>query len=61
MTSMAQWYNVLNRDKRFNLSFMSWKTFLEAMLDPGMHGSTLATLANADCVIGGVDVSTAYM
>jgi hypothetical protein len=58
---MAQWYDVSNRDKRLNVSFMSWKMFLEAMLAPEAHGSTLAMLANADCIIGGVDVSTAYM
>jgi hypothetical protein len=61
MTSLAQWYDVSNKDKRFNVTFIPWKHFLDAMLNPETHGNMLVTLAQADCVIGGVDVSTAYM
>jgi hypothetical protein len=61
MLSLSGWYDTSNRNKCFNVVFMTWKTFFKAMMDPEKHSGVLTNLAQADCVIGGVDRSTAYL
>jgi hypothetical protein len=40
---------------------MTWDTFFKAIMNPKEHKNVLAALAAANCLIGGVDTSTAYM
>jgi hypothetical protein len=61
MTLLSRWCDPRNNDKHFNVSYMTWDTFFEALMDPERHKNVTAMLAASDCVIGGVDVSTPYM
>jgi hypothetical protein len=40
---------------------MNWNTFVEAMPDPTHNHDTWDRMAQADCLIGGIDHSLSYM
>jgi hypothetical protein len=61
MTMLSRWGDPLDVNKRFNVSYMTWDTFFNAIMDPARHKNVTATLGASDCVIGGVDMSTPYM
>jgi hypothetical protein len=61
MTLFGRWRDHRDDNKRFIISYMTWDTFFDALMDPERHKNVTAMLAASDCVIGGVDVSTPYM
>jgi len=47
--------------RQFNVDFMDWGTYCHAMLNRTNHTDTWNRLAQADCLIGGVDTSLSYL
>jgi hypothetical protein len=48
-------------EKQFIVDFMNWNTFLDAILERTHHQETWDAMAQADCMIGGLDYSLSYM
>jgi hypothetical protein len=61
MTLLGRWHDPRDANRRFTISYMTWATFFDAIMDPDIHKNVTAMLEASDCVVGGVDVSTPYM
>ena len=61
MNGMGKWCDPEYGEKAFNVSYIRWNTFYDAVIDPDQHCDTMEIITNANCVIGGIDVSTPYM
>jgi hypothetical protein len=45
----------------FQVEFMTWNTFREAMLNDVFDPAVWTTFARAHCVVGGVDTTLSYL
>ncbi len=61
MICLARSVNATNGHRQFNVHYMKWETFLQALLNPQNHQGAWDTLKQADCLIGGVDTSISYL
>ena len=59
--SMRRWSDTDDDRRRFNVSYITWRNFFDVIMEPDQHGDIMDIVANADCVIGGVDTTTSYM
>jgi hypothetical protein len=51
----------VDANRRFNISYMQWDTFLAFLKQPLEHPDSWAFLAAADCVMGGFDLDSPYL
>ena len=61
MVQLMQSQNSSSKTNHFVVDFLDWETFFHAMMDRQAHSSTWKRMAQADCIIGGVDISISYM
>lgn len=45
----------------FEVAFLSWETFYEALYKPNSHSNVWAMFRHAHCLIGGIDMSIPYL
>jgi hypothetical protein len=45
----------------FDIEFMAWEPFFNAVMQPGDHSGVLRHLSEADLVIGGIDMTISYL
>jgi len=61
MVRLMRSKNHTSKTNQFILDFMDWDTFFQAMLNRNEHSNTWNRMAQADCIIGGIDTSISYM
>lgn len=61
MVRLMRSQNHYSKSNQFVVKFMDWDTFFNAMMDRRTHTEVWNQMAQADCIIGGVDTSISYM
>jgi hypothetical protein len=49
------------KQKKFNVHFLTWDSFFNAMVGNEGHQDILQSLFQVDCIIGGVDMTVSYL
>jgi hypothetical protein len=57
---MMKW-SADSRTGSFDIEFMAWETFFEAIMQPGDHSGVVQHLSEADLIIGGIDMTMSYL
>lgn len=60
MVCMQRW-SAEQSEGRFNIDFMVWETFFNAIMYPANNSEILRRISKADLVIGGIDMSISYL
>ena len=58
---ICRWRHEDVPEKRFYVSYMTWDTFMEAVMAFRHNCKVIERLAKADLVIGGIDMSVSYL
>lgn len=61
MVRLMRSQNSSSKTNQFVVDFLDWETFFQAMMNRQAHSNTWKRMAQADCIIGGVDTSISYM
>ena len=60
MVCMQRW-SAEQSEGHFNIDFMVWETFFNAIMYPANNSEILRRISKADLVIGGIDMSISYL
>jgi hypothetical protein len=58
---MHRWRDNQDSGKALQVSYMIWKDFFDAIMDPKAHEETWNIFRGVDCLIGGVDMAMSYL